>query len=100
MIFPDVAIQNQTLTHALIVVPTPNLAARTAFIKRFSTDRHAWFIRSSIQKHDGSARIYFRVPAGTAKDTIERIVRTAEAAFVGASVYIQPLTPEASKLGR
>lgn len=100
MIFPDVAIQNQTLTHALIVVPSPNLATRTAFIKRFSTDRHAWFIRSSIQKHDGSARIYFRVSAGTAKNTIERIVRTAEEAFVGASVYIQPLTPEAEKLGR
>lgn len=100
MIFPDVAVQKQSLTHALVVVPAPKLATRTAFIKRFSTDRHAWFIRSSIQKHDGSARIYFRVPAGTAKDTIERIVRTAEEAFVGASVYVQPLPPEASKLGR
>lgn len=100
MIFPDVAIQNQRLTHALVVVPAPDLAARTAFIKRFSIDRHAWFIRSSIQKHDGSARIYFRVTAGTAKDAIERIVRTAEAAFVGASVYVQPLTTEAEKLGR
>ncbi len=89
MIFPDVAVQKQSLTHALVVVPAPKLATRTAFIKRFSTDRHAWFIRSSIQKHDGSARIYFRVPAGT-----------AEEAFVGASVYIQPLTLEAEKLGR
>jgi hypothetical protein len=94
MIFPDAAAQKKSLTHALVVVPAPNLAARTAFIKRFSTDRHAWFIRSSIQKHDGSARIYFRVPTGTAKDTIERIVRTAEEAFVGASVYVQPLPPK------
>lgn len=100
MIFPDAAAQKKSLTHALVVVPAPNLAARTAFIKRFSTDRHAWFIRSSIQKSDGSARIYFRVPTGTAKDTIERIVRTAEEAFVGASVYVQPLPPEASELGR
>ena len=100
MIFPDATVQKKSLTHALIVVPSPNLAARTAFIKRFSTDRHAWFIRSSIQKHDGSARIYFRVPTGTAKDTIERIVRTAEEAFVGASVYVQPLPPEVEKLGR
>lgn len=100
MIFPDVAVQKQSLTHALVVVPAPKLAARTAFIKRFSTDRHAWFIRSSIQKHDGSARIYFRVPEGTAKDTIERIVRTAEEVFVGASVYVQPLPPETSEVGR
>lgn len=60
MIFPDSDAPSETLTHRLVIHGIPELSHRNAFIFGFKPFKGLTFIRSSVAKADGTARLFFR----------------------------------------